>query len=107
MSLVAGKVEPVTDFETKRQKADGNGEPIWAVELVAFGDEGPQIWPVKVSGEPRGLAIGQPVKVGGPHGRPLVDGGPPRHQLPGDVHRPGKHAFADQGRRLTSRSRRP
>ena len=65
MSVVVGKVEPVTDFETKRQKADTNGEPVWAVELVAFGDEGPQIWPVKISGEPRGLAVGQPVKVGG------------------------------------------
>ena len=31
MSLVAGKVEPVTDFETKRQKADGNGELISGV----------------------------------------------------------------------------
>ena len=65
MSVVVGKVEPVTDFETKRQKADTNGEPVWAVELVAFGEEGPQIWPVKISGEPRGLAVGQPVKVGG------------------------------------------
>lgn len=65
MTLVAGKVEPVTDFETKKHKADANGELLYAVDLVAFGDEGPQIWPVKVAGEPRGVIVGQAVKVSG------------------------------------------
>ncbi len=63
VTLVAGKVEPVMDFETKRPKADQNGEPIYAVDLVALGPEGPQIWPVKVSGEPKGVVVGQPVRV--------------------------------------------
>ena len=34
--IVAGTVEPVIDFDTKRQRADQNGEPLWSVELVSF-----------------------------------------------------------------------
>lgn len=63
VTLVAGKVEAVIDFETKRPKADANGEPIYAIDLVALGCEGAQIWPVKVSGEPKGVVVGQPVRV--------------------------------------------
>lgn len=65
MTLIAGKIEPVTDFETKRPKADVNGEPVYAVDLVAMGEDGPQIWPVKVAGLPRGVTVGQTVKVTG------------------------------------------
>ena len=63
LQLIAGRVEPVVDFETKQHKADANGEPVYAVDLVAFGDEGPQIWPVKVSGEPKGIKEGAAVQV--------------------------------------------
>ena len=63
VTLVAGKVEAVMDFETKRPKADPNGEPIYSIDLVALGPDGAQIWPVKVSGEPKGVVVGQPVRV--------------------------------------------
>jgi hypothetical protein len=63
VTLVAGKVEAVIDFETKRPKADANGEPVYSVDLVALGTEGAQIWPVKVAGEPKGIVVGQPVRV--------------------------------------------
>jgi len=65
MTLLAGRVEPVIDFETKKQRADSNGVPMYAVDVVAFGEDGPQIWPVKIAGEPKGVQIGQEVKVAG------------------------------------------
>jgi hypothetical protein len=61
--IVAGTVEPVIDFDTKRQRADQNGEPLWSVELVSFCEDGTQVWSARVAGEPRGLAPGQPVRV--------------------------------------------
>ena len=63
--IVAGSVEPVMDFDTKRQRADQNGEPLWSVELVSFCEDGTQVWSARVAGEPAGLAVGQPVKVRG------------------------------------------
>lgn len=65
LTLIAGEVEPVVDFETKKPKADANGEPIYSVDVVAFGEEGPQIWPVKVPGQPKGIKEGETVKVTG------------------------------------------
>ena len=63
MTLIAGSLEPVIDFETKRQRADQNGELLFAIDVVALTDDGPQIWPVRVAGEPKGIATGQPVVV--------------------------------------------
>ena len=53
----------VLDFETRRPKADENGEPLYQLQLVALGSEGAEVITVKVAGEPRGLAAGVPVKV--------------------------------------------
>jgi len=44
--------EPVLDFETKRQRADANGEPLYAVQVVALAEGGAEIIAVKVAGEP-------------------------------------------------------
>ena len=44
--------EPVLDFETKRQRADKNGEPLYAVQVVALAEGGAEIIAVKVAGEP-------------------------------------------------------
>jgi hypothetical protein len=65
LTLLAGRVEPVIDFETRQPRADANGEPVYRVDVVAFGAEAPQIWPVKISGQPRGVTVGQPIKVTG------------------------------------------
>jgi hypothetical protein len=65
LTLLAGRVEPVIDFETRQPRADANGEPVSEVDVVAFEAEAPQIWPVKISGQPRGVTVGQPVKVTG------------------------------------------
>jgi hypothetical protein len=47
--LCAVEAEPVVDFETKRPRADENGEPLYVVQLIAL--TGP------------GIRQGQPVKV--------------------------------------------
>lgn len=65
LTLLAGRIEQVIDFETRQPRADANGEPIYGVDVVAFGTEAPQIWPVKVSGQPRGVAVGQQIKITG------------------------------------------
>lgn len=58
------KPEPVLDYTTKQPKADQNGEPLYQVELVAYTDEGAQVFNVKFPGTPApGLRQGIPVKV--------------------------------------------
>jgi len=61
--LVGLAPEPVVDFETRRPKADENGEPLYQLQLVALGGEGAEVITVKVAGEPKGLVAGVPVKV--------------------------------------------
>ena len=58
--------EPVIDFTSRQQKADANGEPLNSVELVAFTDDGAQVFSVKFLGPlPAGMKQGMPVKVTG------------------------------------------
>ena len=58
--------EPVIDFTSRQQKADANGEPLNSVELVAFTDDGAQVFSVKFPGPlPAGMKQGIPVKVMG------------------------------------------
>lgn len=63
--LCAVAPEPVRDFDTKRPKADENGEPIYSVQLVALVDDGAELLTVKVAGLPKGLSQGTAVKVSG------------------------------------------
>jgi len=57
---------PVLDRQTKQQKADANGEPLYSVELVAYGEEGAEVFTVKFPGTaPAGLRQGMAVKVSG------------------------------------------
>jgi hypothetical protein len=46
--LVVVAPVPVIDFESKRPKADENGQPLFTVKLVAMGDDDAEILPVKV-----------------------------------------------------------
>jgi hypothetical protein len=56
----------VVDFETKRPRADENGEPLYLVQLIAMTDGAAEILAVKVSGQPGpGIRQGHPVKVHG------------------------------------------
>ena len=62
---VALPPEPAKDWETKGQRTDSDGVPIYAVQLVALGEGTAQILPVKFAGKPDGLTQGMPVKVTG------------------------------------------
>src|SRR5215216_7678445 len=57
--------EPVVDFETKRPRADENGEPLYVIQLLAMGDGSADLLAVKVPGLPSGIRQGHPVKVTG------------------------------------------
>ena len=64
--LCAVEPEPVVDFETKRPRADENGEPLYLVQLIAMTDGAAEILAVKVPGLPwAGIRQGHPVKVSG------------------------------------------
>ncbi len=64
--LCALAPEPVMDFETKRQKGDLNGEPLFSVQLVLLADGGAEVISVKIVGSPAaGLISGMPVAVVG------------------------------------------
>jgi hypothetical protein len=63
--LCAVEAEPVVDFETKRPRADENGEPLYMVQLIAMTDGAAEIIAVKVPGLPSGIRQGYPVKVSG------------------------------------------
>jgi hypothetical protein len=63
--LCAMPPEPLVDFETKRPRADDNGEPLYVVQLVALAEQSAEILAVKVPGMPSGLRQGHPVKVSG------------------------------------------
>jgi hypothetical protein len=58
--------EPVLDPQTKQQRADANGEPLYSIELVCIGAEGDEILSVTFPGTPPdGIRQGMPVKVTG------------------------------------------
>jgi hypothetical protein len=58
--------EPVVDFETKRPRADENGEPLYVIQLLAMGDGSADLLAVKVPGMPsQAIRQGHPVKVQG------------------------------------------
>jgi hypothetical protein len=64
--LCALAPEPVVDFETKRPRADENGEPLYVVQLLAMGDGSADLLAVKVPGIPgAGVRQGTAVKVVG------------------------------------------
>jgi hypothetical protein len=64
--LCALAPEPVVDFETRRPKADENGEPLYVIQLLAMGDGSADLIAVKVPGIPSsGIRQGHPVKVTG------------------------------------------
>ena len=48
--LCALAPEPVLDFETKRPRADENGEPLYVIHLLAMGEGSADLIAVKVPG---------------------------------------------------------
>ena len=73
--LCAMPPEPLVDFETKRPRADDNGEPLYVVQLLAMGEGSAEILAVKVAGMPTpGIRQGHPVKVLGLVAQPWTMG---------------------------------
>jgi hypothetical protein len=72
--LCAMAPEPVVDFETKRPRADENGEPLFAVQLVALAEGTAEIIAVKVAGAAPAVRQGQPVTVLGLVAQPWTMG---------------------------------
>ncbi len=65
MFVATARAEPVVDFETKRPKADENGEPLYAVQLAAIAEGTAEIISVKVAGKPPAVDAGKAVRVSG------------------------------------------
>jgi hypothetical protein len=63
--LCALEPQPVLAFDTKQQRADENGEPLFVVQLIALAEGEAEILAVKVPGMPSGIRQGHPVKVTG------------------------------------------
>jgi hypothetical protein len=64
--VCAMQAEPVVDFETRRPKADENGEPLYVIQLLAMGEDSADLIAVKVPGIPSSaIRQGHPVKVTG------------------------------------------
>jgi hypothetical protein len=63
--IAVGLPEAVVDFDSKRPRTDSDGRPIFALSVVALGNEGADILTVKVAGQPKGIAQGAPVRVAG------------------------------------------
>lgn len=61
----AGPPEPSISFETKSQRIDDDGNPVFTVSLFALGGGSKDVISVRVSGEPKGLGQFTPVKVTG------------------------------------------
>ena len=73
--LCALAPEPVVDFETKRPRADENGEPLYVVQLLAMGDGSADLLAVKIPGVPSAaIRQGAPVKVAGLVAQPWTMG---------------------------------
>lgn len=63
--LCTAPAEPVLDYETKQPRADKNGEPLFAVQVVAITDGAAEVISVKTAGKPPAIDAGSPVKLSG------------------------------------------
>jgi hypothetical protein len=67
LSFIAGS-DPagVLDMERRPRADKATGELLWGLDLVVLGGEdGAEVWPIRVVGEPKGIQTGQPLRVQG------------------------------------------
>jgi hypothetical protein len=62
--MAASGARPVTDFETKQQRVDSNGELLFNLQVVALDGEGAQIIALRVAGDP-GVGQGAMLQLDG------------------------------------------
>ncbi len=55
ITFACGIPKPIIDFETRAQKLDKNGVPLWQVMLFTASEDNDDKLKVKVAGEPKGL----------------------------------------------------
>jgi len=70
--IAAGAPEPVLDYTTRRPKTDANGEPLFAIKVMAMADGAAEVVTVKVPGEPKGVTAGTQLRLHGMFGLPWV-----------------------------------
>ena len=90
--MAAAGARPVTDFETKQQRVDVNGELLFNLQVVALDGEGAQIITLRVAGDP-GVGQGAMLLLDGAGGDAVDDGRPLGRLVP---RRAGE---VDRGRR--------
>ena len=56
--LCALEPQPLLNFQSKEQRADENGEPLYVVQLIALAEGEAEILAVKVPGMPSGIRQG-------------------------------------------------
>ena len=67
LTFIAGS-DPagVLDMERRPRADKATGELLWGLDLVALGGEdGAEVWSVRIAGEPKGITTGQSVTVEG------------------------------------------
>jgi hypothetical protein len=67
LAFIAGS-DPagVMDMEGRQRADRATGELLWGLDLVALGGkDGAEVWHVRMAGEPKGISVGQSVKVEG------------------------------------------
>jgi hypothetical protein len=67
LTFIAGS-DPagVLDMERRPRADKATGELLWGLDLVVLGGEdGAEVWPVRIAGEPKGIEMGQPLRVEG------------------------------------------
>jgi hypothetical protein len=67
LTFIAGS-DPagVMDMEGRQRADKATGELLWGLDLVALGGEdGAEVWPVRIAGEPKGISTGQSLRVEG------------------------------------------
>jgi hypothetical protein len=63
--ISAGSAQPVLDFETRIQRVDELGRPLFNVSLFSVSDAGPATLTVRVASDPKGLGEFTPIKLTG------------------------------------------
>ena len=61
--LCGGAPAPVVDRETGEHKTNRDGVPLFRTDLVVMGQGRPEVVGVRTAKEPKGLAVGTPVRV--------------------------------------------
>jgi hypothetical protein len=67
LTLIAGS-EPagVLDMERRPRADKATGELLWQLDLVVIGlEDGAEVWPTRVAGEPKGISPGQLLHIEG------------------------------------------